>query len=506
MRTSTEKGGITLRKAYLMIFVVLSFSLMSSLTGRRMSAMASPGVIYVPTDFPTIQAAINSAIPGDTIFVHNGTYNEDIFLNKSISLVGENREEVRIYSVLARYVIEITANGASVYNFTVRNSVSAGNGIDILSVSNITISGDIIKDGYDGLVCYGLSLNDYISNNIFLNNSDSGVSLYLSSGNAFAGNNISNNGVGANLYSSSNNVFSGNTVAYNGLGVSLHDSNDNVFYHNNFINTVQVSSDSNDTWSYNGEGNYWSSYGGVDTKGDGIGGIPYRIATNNLDQYPLVGFFNGFEAVSRNATFEVFVESNTTVSGFGYEVGQQTGNRIIHFDVTEENGSTGFCRLMIPTGLMNLPYIVLDGEGETASKLLSATNETNAYLYLTYPSANQTITVISSEALQLYKQLSKELSDNQATLSEYLGSLNATYLGLLTNYTKLQELFGQLQNSTQALNDSYQQQVSAYQENMRNVQNLIYIFAATTVIFLMTTVYLSRRSHSRLGRKEETDI
>jgi len=41
-----------------------------------------------PADFPTIQQAINSAqvMDGDTIYVLNGTYHENVVVNKTVSL------------------------------------------------------------------------------------------------------------------------------------------------------------------------------------------------------------------------------------------------------------------------------------------------------------------------------------------------------------------------------------------------------------------------------------
>jgi hypothetical protein len=50
---------------------------------------ASPNVIYVPTDYSTIQAAVNAASPGDTVFVWNGTYYEQVVVNKSLTLEGQ---------------------------------------------------------------------------------------------------------------------------------------------------------------------------------------------------------------------------------------------------------------------------------------------------------------------------------------------------------------------------------------------------------------------------------
>src|SRR3972149_3775038 len=52
---------------------------------------ASPKTITVPDDYPTIQAAINGAWEGDTVFVKAGTYSENLTVTKSLSLGGENK-------------------------------------------------------------------------------------------------------------------------------------------------------------------------------------------------------------------------------------------------------------------------------------------------------------------------------------------------------------------------------------------------------------------------------
>jgi len=48
--------------------------------------------ITVPDDYATIQKAIDAANSGDTIYVCNETYYENISISKAISLVGENPE------------------------------------------------------------------------------------------------------------------------------------------------------------------------------------------------------------------------------------------------------------------------------------------------------------------------------------------------------------------------------------------------------------------------------
>jgi hypothetical protein len=44
--------------------------------------------LVVPSQYPTIQSAINAAKPGDMIIVLSGTYDEQLFINKSVTLLG----------------------------------------------------------------------------------------------------------------------------------------------------------------------------------------------------------------------------------------------------------------------------------------------------------------------------------------------------------------------------------------------------------------------------------
>ncbi len=77
------------------LLVVLVFLATSCLT-VYLPVRAESKTITVPDDSPTIQEAINAADVGDTIFVKRGTYVENPVVNKSVSLIGEDRDKTII--------------------------------------------------------------------------------------------------------------------------------------------------------------------------------------------------------------------------------------------------------------------------------------------------------------------------------------------------------------------------------------------------------------------------
>jgi hypothetical protein len=201
---------------------------------------ADPTTIYVQPG-ESIQDAIDTANPGDTVFVYNGTYYENLFIDKKINLVGENK------------------------NTTIIDGGGNDNAVMVYDAYNITISRFTIQNS-TGLVMQGLMIWDADYNEIFDNI-------------------FKNNYIGVNLKNYSND----NIIHHN-------------YFKNNIYNAIDYT-DWKNQWDdgYPSGGNYWDDYTGVDnyqgpnqniTGSDGIGDTPYIIhgPLECEDKYPLMNY------------------------------------------------------------------------------------------------------------------------------------------------------------------------------------------------------------------------
>ncbi len=122
-----EKKRRTYKKTRLIAICIL-FSLVIVPSFPRYNCSSTKTIIYVDddggSDYTTIQEGIDAAKSGDTIFVYNGTYYENIVIEKTITLIGEDKKTTFIdgYSDEFNLIIRISANNVKISGFTIQNS------------------------------------------------------------------------------------------------------------------------------------------------------------------------------------------------------------------------------------------------------------------------------------------------------------------------------------------------------------------------------------------------
>jgi len=269
-------------------------------------------------DYRSIQAAIHAAESRDTIMVYNGTYPENVKVNKQLTLIGIGMPVVD--GGWSGSAIEVTADHCTIDGFRVIHGDPYG--IRLYYSSNNMLSNNTASNNSNsGIVLYESSNNNMLIDNTISNNFNPGIQIGSSSNNILIGNIASNTRTGIYLYSSSNNNLIGNTASnqYYGIvllsssnhntlenntanlnncyGIHLYNSSDdNTLYHNDLIdNGLYNAYDScTNQWDSGSEGNYWSDYNGTDPDGDGIGDDPHPIpGGTSTDRFPLMHPWTG---------------------------------------------------------------------------------------------------------------------------------------------------------------------------------------------------------------------
>jgi len=158
-----------------------------------------------------IQDLIDNANTGDTIYIPSGTYYENIFINKSISLIGEDKETTIIDGDGKGYILRITAELVSISGFTIQNCGDGWSHAGILIRSEY----NTIKQNNIWNNVYGINLcdsNNNITSNVISNNEYGIRSEGLYTNNIIMRNNITNNKYGIGLSGIYNKVIENNFI------------------------------------------------------------------------------------------------------------------------------------------------------------------------------------------------------------------------------------------------------------------------------------------------------
>ncbi len=369
--------------------------------------ISSTGKYPAYVKYPSIQEAINNANEGDTVYVSSGIYHENIFVNKSVSLIGENRETT-IIDGNGENVISLKVNNTRIEEFTLQN----GNcGIEMSPWTHgHTINNNIMLNNNYGIAGHYDCTNISICNNIIDSNNIAGVEMLFSQS-LVANNLISNNGkgvykdygsgiqivIGVNnrtVYCINNSIL-GNTIKNHKFGVwDVHYSEGNFFSHNNFVNNTIQFSVSAFTWNNSLTENYWSDYDGTDANMDGVGDAFYEINEYVKDEHPLMGMFSRFMT---SLGYAAEVVSNSTIEDFKYFPSNCTIKMCVSESTLDQ--MFGFCRICIPHELMKVTDIaVIIDDGNTAVLFPNYNvydNSTHRWIYFAYPHSIHKIDIIA---------------------------------------------------------------------------------------------------------------
>ncbi len=305
----------------LILMVVLVFLVTSYLT-VNLPVRAESRTVTVPDDFATIQGAINAADEGYTIFVRRGTYVENPVVNKSVSLVGEDRDAT-VIDVTAGLKVQsnyVNITGLTIYDGYHGITVSANScrisenkitdsevGIGLISAyDNVVAENTFQNIGLSAAIQLSYSYRNIVQYN-YITSCTEGIQVREGSSNNTVADNIVSgcqdvairllgSGVGHRWYGPDGNTIMRNNISSSRVGTTVYGANNNVISNNNYVNnTMQFSAIEDYLLTWGGsrsvntvDKNYWSDYEGIDSNGDGVGDSPYVIDEYNQDNHPLI--------------------------------------------------------------------------------------------------------------------------------------------------------------------------------------------------------------------------
>lgn len=306
-----------------------------------MSSAASAANLHVDPEaeggYTTIQAAVDAANVGDTIFVSPGNYTENLKIDKQVRIWSDSRNPentIVIPADPAQSAVEITGDRVTFSGFGAGDSEKAG----------ILLTG---------------AKNCYINNNR-VQNSEYGILLQQGAeDNSINGNIVTLNEIGIRFEGSNSNTIQDNLIAYNyGPGISLEESTRNIFYNNYFKNEENIEDNAinaDNSWQstltvksnlikgpYIG-GNFWANLEGkgysetcVDENSNGICDESYEVTGGGLDKSPLFPKApNAVKVLEGKLDSEAYEQGMETRGIAGNETEVPSGEQ------NEENDTTG---------------------------------------------------------------------------------------------------------------------------------------------------------------------
>ena len=225
-------------------------------------------------DHTTIQQAVDNSTDGDTIIVKDGTYTENVVVNKEVTIRSEHGAvSTSVHAKSESYaVFRVDADNVTISGFKITGAKTTTTGVELVGHSGCTISHNEITDNEAAIMMWGSSNNNLMSNNIHNNSGWAAINMQMGcNDNVIWDNILTRNGgfmggdgiylgiscfrntIDANTVTNHNgwgenigifidhycelNIVSGNTVSDNNQGIVLNDQS-----HKNeiFNNTIKM--------------------------------------------------------------------------------------------------------------------------------------------------------------------------------------------------------------------------------------------------------------------------
>jgi cyclophilin family peptidyl-prolyl cis-trans isomerase len=232
----------------LLIGLNLSFISVNARNTKQSTTKLNDEIFYVggdgPGNYSTIQEALDISDDGDTIFVYskNTPYYENIIIENTVLLLGEDKETTIIDGELIGSVIKNLADSVLISGFTIQNSA-------------------MNRSEYSGIESHGS--NNYYVGNILLNNKV-GVHILNGDSNTVAYNFISGSQTESICIHTSYNVAHRNNIEGNAHGIWLQkDATVNEIKQNNFKDNEVYNAAVNKARKNLWDENYWDDWIGL---------------------------------------------------------------------------------------------------------------------------------------------------------------------------------------------------------------------------------------------------
>jgi len=299
---------------------------------------ADPGW-YDATHVKTIQEGINNASTNDMVFVYNGIYNENVIVDKTVDLVGEDKYNTIIHGIdESSNVVKITSGWVNISEFTIENGGSNSGGIRVLA-NYCSIYDSILDDNKDKGIFVESSDYTNIFDNTFNDNSH-GIYIYQSDYSTISINNIYNSNVNGILcFLSKNNDILENTVDSNSrVSIYLNNECDN----NNILDNTVTSNGEDGIRLYLSDGNTISNNIISDNGAPGEDGGIVCFNSHNNEIFGNSVYSNANQGIfiensNSNIVYENDVYSN---DAYGINCKSSNNNKIYNNNIYEntQNG------------------------------------------------------------------------------------------------------------------------------------------------------------------------